>query len=51
MNDLQRTISIVVPAIGFLSSSQSEEVATLNLNTMNKLKIKMPWSHSFSFGW
>ncbi|KAI6697903.1 hypothetical protein NL676_018022 [Syzygium grande] len=33
-----------------LSTPFSEEEATLNLNAMNKLKGKKPWSLSFSFG-
>ncbi|KAL8141336.1 hypothetical protein V2J09_007357 [Rumex salicifolius] len=47
---LQRTVPAAVPAIVFLSGGQSEEQATLNLNAMNKLKTKKPWSLSFSFG-
>lgn len=47
---LQRTVPPAVPAIVFLSGGQSEEDATLNLNAMNKLQTKKPWSLSFSFG-
>ncbi|KAL0928881.1 hypothetical protein M5K25_000809 [Dendrobium thyrsiflorum] len=47
---LLRTVPAAVPAIVFLSGGQSEEQATLNLNAMNKLKGKKPWSLSFSFG-
>ncbi|CAA2973945.1 fructose-bisphosphate aldolase 6, cytosolic [Olea europaea subsp. europaea] len=47
---LQRTMPPAVPAVVFLSGGQSEEEATLNLNAMNKLKTKKPWSLSFSFG-
>ncbi|KAK4743263.1 hypothetical protein SAY87_001264 [Trapa incisa] len=47
---LQRTVPAAVPAIVFLSGGQSEEEASLNLNAMNKLKGKKPWSLSFSFG-
>lgn len=47
---LQRTMPAAVPAVVFLSGGQSEEEATLNLNAMNKLKAKKPWSLSFSFG-
>lgn len=47
---LQRTVPAAVPAIVFLSGGQSEEEATLNLNAMNQLKGKKPWSLSFSFG-
>ena len=47
---LLRTVPAAVPAIVFLSGGQSKEEATLNLNAMNKLKGKKPWSLSFSFG-
>ncbi|KAL5974571.1 Fructose-bisphosphate aldolase 1 [Asimina triloba] len=47
---LQRTVPPAVPAIVFLSGGQSEEEATINLNAMNKLPGKKPWSLSFSFG-
>lgn len=47
---LQRTVPPAVPAVVFLSGGQSEEEATLNLNAMNKLNTKKPWSLSFSFG-
>lgn len=47
---LQRTMPPAVPAVVFLSGGQSEEQATVNLNAMNKLKTKKPWSLSFSFG-
>ncbi|PRQ43797.1 putative fructose-bisphosphate aldolase [Rosa chinensis] len=47
---LQRTTPAAVPAVVFLSGGQSEEEATLNLNAMNKLKGKKPWTLSFSFG-
>ncbi|KAL0740372.1 hypothetical protein Bca4012_081885 [Brassica carinata] len=47
---LQRTVPAAVPAVVFLSGGQSEEEATRNLNAMNRLKTKKPWSLSFSFG-
>ncbi|CAN4117236.1 unnamed protein product [Withania somnifera] len=47
---LQRTMPAAVPAVVFLSGGQSEEEATVNLNAMNKLQTKKPWSLSFSFG-
>ncbi|KAF6148063.1 hypothetical protein GIB67_024238 [Kingdonia uniflora] len=47
---LQRTMPPAVPAVVFLSGGQSEEEATVNLDAMNKLKTKKPWSLSFSFG-
>nr|QCU55208.1 fructose-bisphosphate aldolase [Camellia fraterna] len=47
---LQRTMPAAVPAVVFLSGGQSEEEATINLNAMNKLKTKKPWTLTFSFG-
>lgn len=47
---LQRTVPAAVPAVVFLSGGQSEEEATLNLNAMNQVKGKKPWTLSFSFG-
>ncbi|KMZ70865.1 Fructose-bisphosphate aldolase [Zostera marina] len=47
---LQRTVPAAVPGIMFLSGGQSEVEATLNLNAMNQLKGKKPWTLSFSFG-
>ncbi|GFZ02472.1 aldolase superfamily protein [Actinidia rufa] len=47
---LQRTMPAAVPAVVFLSGGQSEEEATLNLNAMNKLNTKKPWTLTFSFG-
>lgn len=47
---LLRTVPAAVPAIVFLSGGQSEEDATVNLNAMNKLKGKKPWSLTFSYG-
>ncbi|KAK4725136.1 hypothetical protein R3W88_027915 [Solanum pinnatisectum] len=47
---LQRTMPAAVPAVVFLSGGQSEEEATRNLNAMNKLQTKKPWTLSFSFG-
>ncbi|KAL5727548.1 fructose-bisphosphate aldolase [Ranunculus cassubicifolius] len=47
---LQRTMPPAVPGVVFLSGGQSEEQVTLNLNAMNHLKAKKPWSLSFSFG-
>ncbi|XP_010543462.1 PREDICTED: fructose-bisphosphate aldolase 6, cytosolic [Tarenaya hassleriana] len=47
---LQRTVPAAVPAIVFLSGGQSEEEATVNLNAMNQLKGKKPWSLTFSYG-
>lgn len=47
---LQRTVPAAVPAIVFLSGGQSEEEASLNLNAINQVKGKKPWTLSFSFG-
>jgi fructose-bisphosphate aldolase class I len=47
---LQRTMPAAVPAVVFLSGGQSEEQATINLNAINKLKTKKPWTLTFSFG-
>ncbi|GBG81373.1 hypothetical protein CBR_g32047 [Chara braunii] len=47
---LQRTVPAAVPGIMFLSGGQSEEEATLNLNAMNALDAKKPWTLSFSYG-
>jgi len=53
---LLRTVPPALPGIFFLSGEtaldeDNEEVATINLNMMNKLyKDKMPWHLSFSYG-
>merc|ERR1712050_418314 len=53
---LMRTVPPALPGIFFLSGEtaldeDNEEVATINLNAMNKLyKEKMPWHLSFSYG-
>lgn len=47
---LQRTIPPAIPGIMFLSGGQSEEEASRNLNAMNALQTKIPWSLSFSYG-
>ncbi|ESW13355.1 hypothetical protein PHAVU_008G189200 [Phaseolus vulgaris] len=47
---LQRTVPAAVPAVVFLSGGQSEEEASLNLNAINQVNGKKPWSLSFSFG-
>merc|ERR1712084_103898 len=53
---LLRTVPSQLPGIFFLSGEtpldeDNEEVATINLSTMNKLfKGKMPWHLSFSYG-
>merc|ERR1712037_586981 len=53
---LLRTVPPALPGIFFLSGEtaldeDNEEVATINLSTMNKMaKAKMPWHLSFSYG-
>jgi fructose-bisphosphate aldolase class I len=48
---LSRTVPPAVPGVVFLSGGQSEEDATLNLDTINKLStIKKPWALTFSYG-
>ncbi|HYD49184.1 MAG TPA: class I fructose-bisphosphate aldolase [Terriglobales bacterium] len=44
-----RSVPAAVPGIVFLSGGQSDEVATANLNEMNKLG-GVPWQLSFSYG-
>lgn len=47
---LIRTVPPAVPGIMFLSGGQSEEEATANLNAINRVQAKKPWTLSFSFG-
>ena len=47
---LQRAVPAAVPGIVFLSGGQSDEVATLHLDAMNKLAGPRPWKLSFSYG-
>lgn len=47
---LQRTVPCAVPGVVFLSGGHSEEEATLNLNAINRLNTKRPWSLTFSYG-
>jgi fructose-bisphosphate aldolase class I len=47
---LKRAVPAAVPGIVFLSGGQSDEVATLHLNAMNKLGESLPWQLSFSYG-
>lgn len=47
---LLRTVPPAVPGIMFLSGGQTELEATQNLNAMNVLHSKKPWSLSFSYG-
>lgn len=45
----RQVVPAAVPGIVFLSGGQSDEVATANLNAMNRLGPQ-PWELSFSFG-
>jgi fructose-bisphosphate aldolase class I len=45
----RRTVPAAVPGIVFLSGGQSAEVATENLNAMNRMDHH-PWELSFSYG-
>jgi fructose-bisphosphate aldolase class I len=47
---LKRAVPAAVPGIVFLSGGQSDEVATLHLNAMNKLGESPAWQLSFSYG-
>ena len=48
----KRSVPAAVPGIVFLSGGQSDEEATVNLNSINQLaaKVGAPWQLSFSFG-
>ena len=46
---LSENVPIEVPGIVFLSGGQSNELATKNLNEINKTK-NLPWKLSFSYG-
>ena len=46
----QRTIPVAVPGVTFVSSGQSEVVATVHLDAINKYKACKPWALTFSFG-
>jgi fructose-bisphosphate aldolase class I len=47
---LLRRVPAAVPGITFLSGGQSEIDATINLNAINRVNIKRPWSLTFSYG-
>jgi len=48
---LSRTVPPAVPGVTFLSGGQSEDNATLNLNSINQLKgVRRPWALTFSYG-
>ncbi|KAM7538234.1 hypothetical protein Aperf_G00000074033 [Anoplocephala perfoliata] len=47
---LQRTVPAAVPGILFLSGGLTEDEATLNLNAINTLEGKKPWTLTFGYG-
>ena len=47
---LRRTVPAAVPGIVFLSGGQTDELATVHLNAMNRLPGPSPWPLSFSYG-
>jgi len=47
---LKRSVPAAVPGIVFLSGGQSDETATLHLNSMNANHVDLPWKLSFSYG-
>lgn len=48
---LSRGVPPAVPSVTFLSGGQSEENASLNLNSINQLKgVRRPWALTFSYG-
>jgi fructose-bisphosphate aldolase class I len=47
---LLRAVPAAVPAVAFLSSGQSAELASAHLNAMNvRFKSRLPWALAFSF--
>ncbi|XP_061703255.1 fructose-bisphosphate aldolase A-like [Syngnathoides biaculeatus] len=47
---LWRTVPPAVPGVTFLSGGQSEEDATINLNSINQCHLLRPWALTFSYG-
>lgn len=47
---LRRHVPAAVPGIVFLSGGQSDVLATMHLNAINKLELPKPWKISFSYG-
>ena len=50
MTCLKRSVPAAVPGIVFLSGGQSDQAATLHLNSMNATASNLPWKLSFSYG-
>ena len=46
----QRTLPVAVPGVTFLSGGQSEVVATVHLDAINRYQATKPWALSFSYG-
>ncbi|XP_075398794.1 fructose-bisphosphate aldolase A-like [Tenrec ecaudatus] len=47
---LRQTVPPAVTRVTFLSGSQSEEEAYINLNAINKCPLLKPWALTFSYG-
>lgn len=47
---LLRTVPPALGGVVFLSGGQSEEEATVNLNAINKVEGRIPWTLTFSYG-
>jgi len=47
---LSRTVPPALVGVVFLSGGMSEEEASFNLNAMNRLSMRRPWTLSFSYG-
>ena len=47
---LLRTVPAAVPGIVFLSGGQSDRLATVHLNAINRLPGPRPWKITFSYG-
>uniref|UniRef100_A0A672HLT6 Fructose-bisphosphate aldolase n=1 Tax=Salarias fasciatus TaxID=181472 RepID=A0A672HLT6_SALFA len=47
---LRRTVPPAVTGVTFLSGGQSEEEASVNLNSINNCPLAKPWALTFSYG-
>jgi fructose-bisphosphate aldolase class I len=47
---LRRTVPPAVPGVTFLSGGQTEEEASVNLNSINSVPLVRPWALTFSYG-
>src|SRR5262245_27075764 len=47
---LRRNVPAAVPGIVFLSGGQSDRLATVHLNAINRLPGPKPWKVTFSYG-